>query len=261
MNRKCLQFITCLSLGMNLFLCTRVSGGGHTNRLLCTIMNANEPYGLITIALEQRLLPMPSYIIWIIILRFNIDTACNIVHVHLFTLFKRYVIRSCIYCCLARAILTEYTNYGSNVTTPFTKQFYLSRTHFLFAILHSVVFSLSPVSFFSLPFFLPLIGKNTSMAQTTTQKKNTNTFSCAGAFRLYDVDNDGFITRDGTFLFCWYSLVSLLHSIQTEITVIIFAYIFIIYIYFLYFFHISEMYNIVDAIYQMVVSEILYLRI
>lgn len=35
-----------------------------------------------------------------------------------------------------------------------------------------------------------------------------------GAFRLYDVDNDGFITRD-------------------------------------------EMYNIVDAIYQMVVSEIL----
>lgn len=53
--------------------------------------------------------------------------------------------------------------------------------------------------------------------------------------------------------------LSLLYSIQTVITIIIFVYIFIIYI--LYFLHITEMYNIVDAIYQMVVSEILYLRI
>lgn len=43
---------------------------------------------------------------------------------------------------------------------------------------------------------------------------NENGYKITGAFRLYDVDNDGFITRD-------------------------------------------EMYNIVDAIYQMVVSKIL----
>lgn len=59
-------------------------------------------------------------------------------------------------------------------------------------------------------FFLPLIGKNTSMAQT----KKIYIFSYAGAFRLYDVDNDGFITRDGTYFFLvdTLSLATLLHS-------------------------------------------------
>lgn len=49
-----------------------------TNRLLCYY--ECEPYGLIT-AVTSAATDMPSYIIWIIILRFNIDITCNIVHV------------------------------------------------------------------------------------------------------------------------------------------------------------------------------------
>lgn len=61
-------------------------------------------------------------------------------------------------------------------------------------------------------------GANSKNSSIILRDSKSFFFSFSGAFRLYDVDNDGFITRD-------------------------------------------EMYNIVDAIYQMVVSIMYYLPV
>lgn len=168
MNRKCLQFITCLSLGMNLFLCTCFRRRTHKSSIVY-YYEMREPYGLITVTAATVTTSAAAAA--------SSAATDAVIHNlnHNFEIQHRYNMQYCpctlVHIVHAGAVLcailllgtrtTQYTNYGSNVTTPFTKQFYLSLTHTsysVFAILHFVVFS-SFLFSFSFFFLFPSVDR------------------------------------------------------------------------------------------------------